>query len=74
MIPTLLPAYGRDYKSKADILADLNADKDFVFSSIQSALVNRPQLVAEGCKSVVVRYGQQRKVTSFAITKEGFFK
>jgi hypothetical protein len=74
MIPTLLPAYGRDYKSKADILADLNADKDFVFSSIQSALVNRPQLVAEGCKSVVVRYAQQRKVTSFSITREGLFK
>lgn len=74
MIPTLLPAYGRDYKNKAAILADLNADKDFVFSSIQSALVNRPQLVAEGCKSVVVRYAQQRKVTSFSITKEGLFK
>lgn len=74
MIPTLLPAYGRDYKKKADILADLNADKDFVFSSIQSALVNRPQLVAEGCRSVVVRYSQQRKVTSFTLTKEGFYK
>jgi hypothetical protein len=28
-IPTLLPAYGRDYKNKAAILADLNGNKDF---------------------------------------------
>lgn len=74
MIPTLLPAYGRDYKTKAAILSDLNADKDFVFSSIQSALVNKQQLIAEGCTSVVVRYSQQRKVTSFKLTKQGEFK
>lgn len=74
MIPTLLPAYGRDYKTKAAILSDLNADKDFVFSSIQSALVNKQQLIAEGCTSVVVRYSQQRKVTSFKLTKAGEFK
>jgi len=74
MIPTLLPAYGRDYKTKADILSDLNADKDFVFSSIQLALVNKQQLIAEGCTSVVVRYSQQRKVTSFKLTTTGEFK
>ena len=73
MIPTLLPAYGRDYKNKTSILEDLNANKDFVFSSIQSALVNKQQLIAEGCKSVVVRYSNHRKVTSFKLNREGLF-
>lgn len=27
---TLIPAYGRDYKSKAAVLADWDANKDFI--------------------------------------------
>lgn len=27
---TLIPAYGRDYKSKKEVMADWNAGKDFV--------------------------------------------
>ena len=72
MIPTLLPAYGRDYKRKADIALDLNADKDFLISGIRPVLVNKEQLVSEGIKSVVVRYGDQRKVTSFKLVKGEF--
>jgi hypothetical protein len=34
MIPTLLPAYGRDYKSKAAIADDLNNNKDFIISGL----------------------------------------
>lgn len=30
---TLQPAYGRDYKSKAAVLADWNANKDFRIAS-----------------------------------------
>ena len=73
MIPTLLPAYGRDYKSKASILQDLNADKDFLLSDIRSALINKQQLISEGIKSIVVRYNQHRKVTSFKLNREGLF-
>jgi hypothetical protein len=73
-IPTLLPAYGRDYKNKATILADLNGDKDFLISGINSALINREQLLMERVSSVVVRYKNQRSVTSFKLTKEGVFK
>ena len=72
MIPTLLPAYGRDYKRKADIASDLNTDKDFLISSIRPVLVNKEQLICEGIKSVVVRYGDQRKVTSFKLVKGEF--
>ena len=32
----LTPAYGRDYRSKKEILADLEADKDFIFHDISS--------------------------------------
>ena len=72
MIPTLLPAYGRDYKRKADIALDLNTDKDFLISGIRPVLVNKEQLISEGIKSVVVRYGNQRKVTSFKLVKGEF--
>lgn len=72
MIPTLLPAYGRDYKKKAEILADLNTDKDFILSDIRSALINKEQLIGEGIKSVVVRYSQHRKVTSLKLVGNVF--
>ena len=72
MIPTLLPAYGRDYSKKADIASDLNANKDFLISDIRPALINKEQLVSEGIKSVVVRYGNQRKVTSLKLVNGEF--
>jgi hypothetical protein len=72
MIPTLLPAYGRDYKSKADIASDLNANKDFYISGISPALINKEQLINEGMKTVVVRYNNQRKVTSLKLVKGEF--
>jgi hemolysin-activating ACP:hemolysin acyltransferase len=31
---TVIPAYGRDYKSKAAALADWNADKDFIVQGL----------------------------------------
>jgi hypothetical protein len=31
---TLVPAYGRDYKSKAAVVADWEAGKDFMIASI----------------------------------------
>jgi hypothetical protein len=72
MIPTLLPAYGRDYKRKADIASDLNANKDFYISGISPALINKEQLINEGMKTVVVRYNNQRKVTSLKLVKGEF--
>ncbi len=72
VIPTLLPAYGRDYKKKADIASDLNANKDFYVSGISPALINKEQLVSEGIKTVVVRYNKQLKVTSLKLVKGEF--
>jgi hypothetical protein len=49
MIPTLLPAYGRDYKSKAAIADDLNNNKDFIM-----IVTNRADLIT--ALSVAISY------------------
>ena len=73
MIPTLLPAYGRDYKSKKEILSDLNDDKDFILSGLRGGYINKPQLISEGMTNVVIRYNKQMKVTSVKLKKDGTF-
>ena len=74
MIPTLLPAYGRDYKNKAAIIEDINSEKDFLMSSFKPALFNKSQLISKGFKSIVIRYANERKVTSLKLTSAGDFK
>jgi hypothetical protein len=62
----LVPAYGRDYKSKASVQADLDADLDFTIADISSPwngrYVNKSQLVDAGYKQITVRYSRLRKV------------
>lgn len=70
---TLVPAYGRDYKSKAAVEADFNADKDFIVQDISSPhdgrYVNRRDLVKfhnfSGA-TVNIRY---KKLASVAVIK-----
>ena len=68
---TLTPAYGRDYKSKAAVVADLKADKDFIIADITSRWcgkpANRSQLIEAGTRVVTVRYGKLRKVTRITL-------
>ena len=63
---TLTPAYGRDYKSKAEVETDWQGDKDFRIASVgrwMGAYVNRRQLVESGdVQSVTIRYGKLAKV------------
>ena len=63
---TLTPAYGRDYKSKAAVLADFDADKDFLVADFSSPWdgkpVNKSQLVSEGFTVANVRYARLTKV------------
>ena len=63
---TLLPAYGRDYKSKKSIINDLNALKDFVISHT-GQYINKPQFKELQISSFNVRYDQQRKITNIKI-------
>lgn len=41
-VSSLTPAYGRDYKSKAGILADWNAGKDFILNDMSSPWDGKP--------------------------------
>lgn len=70
---TLIPAYCRDYKSKAEILKDLNADKDFEVASFVhgSGYVNLTQLRESKVTSVVIRYKQNRSAAAFKIPPTG---
>tara|TARA_R100001440_G_scaffold21942_1_gene35791 strand:+ start:151 stop:369 length:219 start_codon:yes stop_codon:yes gene_type:complete len=63
---TLLPAYGRDYKSKTAIVNDLNALKDFLISNTGS-YVNKQQFKELSISSFNVRYDQQRKIANINI-------
>ena len=66
MFLTLLPAYGRDYKSVKSIINDLNALKDFIVSHT-GQYINKPQLKELNISSFNVRYYQQRKITNIKI-------
>ena len=63
---TLTPAYGRDYKSKAEVEADWNANKDFQIASVgpwMGSYVTKRELVEVGGeKEVNIRYAKLSKV------------
>jgi hypothetical protein len=62
---TVVPAYGRDYKSKAAAVADWNAGKDFRIAQFghvdDGRYVNKPDLNGSGV-SVSIRYNQLTRV------------
>lgn len=63
---TLTPAYGRDYKSKAAMLADWDAGKDFVMHSVfdhtYCSVRDLASMAENGIESIQFRYGKMRKV------------
>jgi hypothetical protein len=70
---TLIPAYGRDYKSKAEVVADLLALKDFEVVSIGNAgymgLPELTQLVFDKGtpQGINVRYKKRQNVAVLTI-------
>ena len=68
---TLLPAYGRDYKSKKAAQADFDAGKDFIIADISSPWngkpVNKVQLKEEGQNEVSIRYKQMTQIAVIKI-------
>ena len=66
MFLTLLPAYGRDYKSKKLIIDDLNNNRDFL-ESTSMKYINKQQFKELEISSFNVRYDQQRKITNIKI-------
>jgi hypothetical protein len=61
-IGTLVPAYGRDYKSKAAIEADFNAGKDFYLQGINGCGLVNKEAYSKG-DNVTVRYSKLTKAT-----------
>lgn len=60
-----IPAYGRDYKSKKDVLADWNAGKDFLIQDFQrSGYVNKNDLP----KNYVLNIRYKRQTMVCAVT------
>lgn len=68
---TLIPAYGRDYFSKKQVQADLDAEKDFIIADFSNPWdgkpVNRADLRAVGYDRVVVRFSKLRKSNLFVV-------
>lgn len=58
---TLTPAYGRDYKSKAEVTAAFDAGKDFI-EAASGRYCSRADVLASGAAEVNIRYGRLRKV------------
>ncbi len=59
----LVPAYGRDYRSQKDLLADWNAGKDFEISDFGpncGRKINKAQ--AQKGTTYTIRYAQLRKI------------
>ena len=67
MYVTLTPAYGRDYKSKKEVLVDWNGNKDFVIQCMMhpydGKYATRKELMEnEPDNDFSIRYGQLMKV------------
>jgi hypothetical protein len=62
---TLVPAYGRDYKSATEVKADWDADKDFRIQDISSpydgSYINKQQ--AKAGDTFKIRYSKLKKFT-----------
>ena len=65
MRTTVIPAYGRDYRSVKDVTADFDANKDFLICDVASRFdgryINKEQLSAGDV--LAVRYAGNRKQT-----------
>lgn len=66
---TLVPAYGRDYKSKKSLLEDWKAGKDFLIASVMSPWYGKyvssgdaPALKAEGVEQLTIHYKASTRV------------
>ncbi len=64
---TLLPAYGRDYKSKKAVLVDFNKGKDFVLiDRLRSTYANKQDLQGQ---TVKIRYDKNTKIIVHTVGK-----
>jgi len=62
---TLTPAYGRDYTSKAKVMADLKANKDFIINEFGNRYDGKPINLEQIDQPVMIRYQRLTKVFVF---------
>lgn len=71
---TLIPAYGRDYKSKKAAIADFEAGKDFIvcdmFNPYDGKPANRFDLLRDQVKYVKIRYYNKTRVVMATLRTE----
>lgn len=63
-VANLLPAYGRDYKTQAAILADFDAERDFILTvgaSSRGVYINKQQFPETDFTHVRFTYDNRRK-------------
>ena len=61
MATTLIPAFGRDYKSKAAVLKDWNADKDFIIADLFNQWDGKPANKSGFCSGSIVNLRYKNK-------------
>jgi hypothetical protein len=68
---TIIPAYGRDYRSKKAVQADLREDKDFVVADISSrwngSYINLSDMRESNIREISIRYAKGTKVAVIRI-------
>jgi hypothetical protein len=69
----LTPAYGRDYKKKADVIADFEKNKDFEGDhQLGFRIVNKQDLdlaMRNGPYTVLLRYKKNTMVAAYKVSK-----
>ncbi len=72
---TLIPAYGRDYKSIKQVKHDWSADKDFRICDMSCAddgrYINKTDAEGSDIKRVVIRYQRLTKQTFIEVKGSG---
>lgn len=67
----VLPAYGRDYKNKKEILVDYLANKDFQVSDITNhPYINKQDCLRMQVACLIIRYSNNRKTASINVVKD----
>ena len=66
----VLPAYGRDYKNKKEILKDYLENKDFEVSDISNkGKINKSDCLKMGIACLIVRYRNNQRLASINVIK-----
>lgn len=73
---TLVPVYGRDYKSKREVMEAWDAGKDFMVQDMMSPYdgkpINKADAKAAGIRNVNIRYKGMRSVAVIKVAKTAF--